>query len=198
MRLAVFGGTFDPPHNGHLALCLYARELLDIDRLVVSVSNNPLKEAPCSSDRDRVNMAGLLADTINCTGNTAEVCSWEVNRGQASYTIDLITYIEEVYSCRDITLLIGEDNYRALRQWKSWEELLRRCNFVVFGRAADESAESDVAGLDSLHRDKFFRIDFSLPLSSTEIRERIVSGEDCSDLMPSPIWRYIVEEGLYQ
>ena len=198
MRLAVFGGTFDPPHNGHLALCLYARELLDIDRLVISVSNNPLKEAPCSSDRDRVNMAGLLADTINCTGNTAEVCSWEVNRGQASYTIDLITYIEEVYSCRDITLLIGEDNYRALRQWKSWEELLRRCNFVVFGRAADESAESDVAGLESLHRDKFFRIDFSLPLSSTEIRERIVSGEDCSDLMPSPIWRYIVEEGLYQ
>lgn len=198
MRLAVFGGTFDPPHNGHLALCLYARELLDIDRLVISVSNNPLKEAPCSSDRDRVNMAGLLADTINCTGNTAEVCSWEVNRGQASYTIDLITYIEEVYSCRDITLLIGEDNYRALRQWKSWEELLRRCNFVVFGRTADESAESDVAGLESLHRDKFFRIDFSLPLSSTEIRERIVSGEDCSDLMPSPIWRYIVEEGLYQ
>lgn len=198
MRLAVFGGTFDPPHNGHLALCLYARELLDIDRLVISVSNNPLKEAPCSSDRDRVDMAGLLADTINHTGNIAEVCSWEVNRGQASYTIDLIAYLEEVYSCRDITLLIGEDNYRALRQWKSWEELLRRCNFVVFGRTAESTEAAEAAGLGNWKEEKFRHIDFNLPLSSTDLRERIFSGEDCSDQMPSPIWRYIVEEGLYQ
>ena len=198
MRLAVFGGTFDPPHNGHLALCLYARELLDIDRLVISVSNNPLKETPLSADRDRVKMAELLAETINSTGRIAEVCSWEVNRGQPSYTIDLIAYLEEVYSCRDIILLLGEDNYRNFRQWKFWEELIRRCNFVVFGRAADSAEAAEAAGLESSEKEKFRSIDFNLPLSSTEIRERIASGNDCSDQIPSPIWRYIATEGLYR
>ncbi len=198
MRLAVFGGTFDPPHNGHLALCLYARELLHRDRLVISVSNNPLKEAPRSADRDRVKMAELLAETINSTGPVVEVCSWEVNRGQPSYTIDLIAYLEEIYTSMDITLLIGEDNYRNFRQWKSWEELIRRCNFVVFGRADDSAEAAKAAGIEDRQEEKFRHIDFNLPLSSTEIRERIASGDDCSDRIPSPIWRYIVTEGLYR
>lgn len=198
MRLAVFGGTFDPPHNGHLALCLYARELLPMDRLVISVSNNPLKEIPRSTDRDRVKMAELLAETINGTGRIAEVCNWEVNRGQPSYTIDLIAYLEELYSCRNITFLVGEDNYRSFQQWKSWEELIRHLNFVVFGRSADSDEASEAAGLESSQEQKFRHIDFNLPLSSTEIRERIASGDNCADQIPSPIWQYIVENRLYQ
>ncbi len=197
MRLAVFGGTFDPPHNGHLALCLYARELLTADRLVISVSNNPLKDNPLSSDRERVAMTELLAETINGTGAVAEVCSWELNRGHPSYTIDLMAYLEEVYSSPDMTLLIGEDNYRNFRQWKSWEELIRRYHIIVFGRKPDGGADFDAAGLESLHDQRFRRIDFNLPLSSTEIRNRIASGEDCSCRIPSSIWQYIVEEGLY-
>lgn len=198
MRLAVFGGTFDPPHNGHLALCLYARELLQIDRLVISVSNNPLKEPPQSADRDRVKMADFLAETINSTGPIVEVCNWEVNRGQPSYTIDLVAYLEEIYSSHDITLLVGEDNYRNFRQWRSWEELIRRCNFVVFGRAANSAETLKAASLENLQEQKFCHVDFNLPLSSTEIRERITSGQDCSNQIPSTIWRYILEEGLYR
>ncbi len=198
MQLAVFGGTFDPPHNGHLALCLYARELLQIDRLVISVSNNPLKETASAADRDRVNMAELLVETINSTGRIAEVCSWEVNRGQPSYTIDLIDYLEDLYSCRDISLLVGEDNYRNFQQWKSWEELVRRCNFVVFGRADDSAEASETAGLGESQKQKFSHVDFNLPLSSTEIRERIASGDLCADRIPFSIRHYIAAEGLYR
>ena len=198
MRLAVFGGTFSPPHNGHLALCLYARELLHIDRLVVSVSNNPLKDAPELSDRSRIRMAELLAEEVNKTGAVAEVCSWEINRGHPSYTIDLIAYLDEIYSSPDITLLIGEDNYLSFRQWKSWEELIRRCTIAVFGRKTDDEEGAGKAGLESLHEKKFRRVDFNLPLSSTAIRLSIMSGEDCSGQMPSSIWQYIVENGLYR
>lgn len=198
MQLAVFGGTFDPPHNGHLALCLYARELLALNRLVISVSNNPLKESPRSSDRDRVQMAELLAETVNRTGAIAEVCSWEVNRAYPSYTIDLVTYLEEIYSSSNITLLIGEDNYRSFRHWKSWEELIRRCNIVVFGRETVDGAGAEAASLEKLHEQKFHRIDFNLPLSSTDIRDRIASDQDCSQQIPETIWRYIVDEGLYR
>ncbi len=195
MQLAVFGGTFDPPHNGHLALCLYARELLNIERLVISVSNNPLKDNPLCPDRERVKMAELLADTINRTGSIAEVCNWEISRGSPSYTIDLVEYLDDVYSDPDILLLIGEDNYRNFMQWKSWEELIGRCSFAVFGRGEDSEGPS---GLEERYEQKFQHVRFKLPLSSTEIRQRIVSGEDCSDRIPSTIWRYIVENHLYR
>ncbi len=197
MRLAVFGGAFDPPHNAHLALCLYARELLPVDRLIISVSNNPLKEPARSTDRDRVKMADLLAETVNATGSFAEACCWEVSRGQPSYTIDLVNYLEEVYSCREIILLIGEDNYRLITKWKSWEELVERCSFVVFGRSEEECSADAAAILDEEQRQKFRHVDFNLSLSSTGIRERIASGKDCSSLIPSSIREYIVKEGLY-
>ncbi len=197
MKLAVFGGAFDPAHNGHLAVCLYSRELLSVDRLVISVSNNPLKDAPHASDRDRVRMAELLAEEVNSTGSFAEVCDWEINRGQTSYTIDLVEYLDDVYSSPDMTFLIGEDNYSVFRQWRAWKELVRRCNFVVFGRAVSAEATGD-AGLEDEQEQKFRHVDFNLPLSSTEIRERIVSGDDCSCQIPSSIWRYIVENRLYR
>ncbi|MBL6956522.1 MAG: nicotinate (nicotinamide) nucleotide adenylyltransferase [Chlorobium phaeobacteroides] len=198
MRLAVFGGSFDPPHNGHLALCLYARELLQVDRLVISASNNPLKDAPQAADRDRVKMAELLAETINRTGAFAEVSSWEANRGHPVYTIDLMEYLEEIYSTSDLTLLIGEDNFLNFRQWKSWEELIRRYSIIVFGRKADDGASDDSAISERLHDQSFRHIDLNLPLSSTEIRKRLASGDDCSAEIPSPIWQYIVENQLYQ
>ncbi|NEX14192.1 MAG: nicotinate (nicotinamide) nucleotide adenylyltransferase [Prosthecochloris sp.] len=198
MRLAVFGGSFDPPHNGHLALCLYARELLEVDRLVISVSNNPLKDTPQAADRDRVKMAELLAETINRTGAFAEVSSWEVNRGNPVYTIDLMEYLEEIYSTSDLSLLIGEDNFLNFRQWKSWEELIRRYSIIVFGRNADDGASVDSAISERLHDQSFRRIDLNLPLSSTEIRKRLASGDDCSAEIPSPVWQYIVENQLYQ
>ncbi len=198
MRLAVFGGSFDPPHNGHLALCLYARELLRVDRLVISASNNPLKDTPQAADRDRVKMVELLAETINRTGAFVDVSSWEANRGHPVYTIDLMEYLEEIYSTSDLTLLIGEDNFLNFRQWKSWEELTRRYSIIVFGRKGDEGASVDTAGDEHLFDKRFGHIDLNLPLSSTELRNRIASGDDCSAEIPSSIWQYIVEEGLYR
>ncbi len=195
MRLALLGGTFDPPHNGHLALCLYARELLRLDRLIISVSNNPLKDLRTTSGADRLAMAGLLARIINNTGRVAEVTDWELSREGLSYTIDHVVSIEERYGPGDLFLLIGEDNYRNFHLWKSWEELARRCTVVVFGRS-DGSSGSEEGADRPEHGFRVVR--FKFPLSSTEVRDRLRSGSDCSGLIPSSILDYIHSNDLYR
>ena len=123
MHLAVFGATFDPPHNGHLALCLFARELLDIDRLIVSVSNNPFKQNRAAADVHRMRMAELLSREINLTGVCSEVSGWELEKKQPSYTVDLLRYLHLLYPADKLTLLVGEDSFREFSSWKESERL---------------------------------------------------------------------------
>ena len=194
MRIAVFGGTFDPPHNGHLALCLFARELLGIDRLIISVSNNPFKEPSGASDSDRRKMAALLADEINRTGETAEASGWELSRNSFSYTIDLLRYVRALYPAAEMMLLVGEDSYREMPRWKSFEEIIRFCPVVVFRRQPQPgesgTAQSAIAG--------FRFIDFDMPVSATVIRENVASRQSIAPFLPSSIRRYIDGHSLYR
>ncbi|TLU88563.1 MAG: nicotinate (nicotinamide) nucleotide adenylyltransferase [Chlorobium sp.] len=199
MHLAVFGGTFDPPHNGHLALCLFARELLAIDRIVISVSNNPLKQTRGASDSQRKHMAELFAAEINLTGTTCEVSGWELEKRQPSYTVDLLHYIKNLYPKAGITLLLGEDSFREFPLWKEHEKLCSLCRIAVFRRMTTEK-EYLTAATDEwkdLPENVTF-IDFSYPVSSTDIRELAATGRSIENLVPPSVRRYITEQGLYR
>ncbi len=189
MHLAVFGGSFDPPHNGHLALCLFARELLDIDWIIISVSNNPFKQSPRVNDRHRKKMAELLSLELNKTGLCSEVSSWELEKRAPSYTVDLMMHIHDLHPCHKISLLVGEDSFTDFPSWKEPERLFALCDIVVFQRAS--------------HCPQVFNslvkvIDFTCPASSTEVRRRITTGESFSRELPSPLFRYISRHKLYR
>ncbi len=196
MPLAVFGGTFDPPHHGHLALCLFARELLAIDRLILSVSNNPFKQNRKADDVHRKCMVELLASEINRTDSCCcEVTGWELERQQPSYTVDLLRYLHIRYPADPLTLLVGEDSFREFASWKESETLLFLCDVVVFGRASAKM--SGLAGLPP-HAAAIKFIDFAAPVSSTEVRELAASGKSFSRLVPASVHRYITEHALYR
>ncbi|NTW82233.1 MAG: nicotinate (nicotinamide) nucleotide adenylyltransferase [Chlorobiaceae bacterium] len=199
MNLAVFGGTFDPPHNGHLALCLFARELFDIDRIIISVSNNPLKKTRGATDSHRKHMAELLAAEINLTGLSCEVSGWELEKRQPSYTVDLLRHIKNLYPDAGITLLIGEDSFREFPLWKEHETLCSLYRIAVFRRitAEKESVPAiTVEGKDRQENVTF--IDFTYPVSSTDIREFAATGRSIESLVPPSIRRYITDQGLYR
>ena len=196
MHLAVFGGSFDPPHNGHLALSLFARELLQIDRLIISVSNNPFKQERGAADGHRMRMAELLSGEINLTGASSEVSGWELEKNSPSYTIDLLHHVHARYPLERLTLLVGEDSYREFSAWKEPQQLTALCDIVVFRRASqldDLSAQESVPLKGSIQF-----IDFAYPLSSTRIRELVATSQSIARFLPSAVHRYIIEHGLYR
>lgn len=194
MRRGIFGGSFDPPHNGHLALCLFSRELLRLDRLIVSVSRNPFKSGCHASDDDRVEMGRLLTDEINTTGRFAETGTWEVEQAGPSYTVDLLRHFNDCYPGDELLLLVGEDSYLQMGQWMAASELPHLCQIVYFGRQGYEACQKDA---ESLHL-PVRRIDFDMPVSATEIRQRVSSEQPISHLVPPSIAEYIARHGLYR
>lgn len=194
MRLGVFGGSFDPPHNGHLALCRLAHDRLGIDRLIISVSKNPFKAGADASDLHRLRMAELLSREIDPTGRFAQVSTWELERPGPSYTIDLLRHLHASHPSSELLLLLGEDSYRDLPRWKSADEIVRLCRVVVFARPS--AKKSDVGTGAALPAAGFFELD--VPVSATEVRGRLARGETADHLVPPSIAAYITANGLYR
>ncbi|MGC8774897.1 MAG: nicotinate (nicotinamide) nucleotide adenylyltransferase [Chlorobaculum sp.] len=194
MRTAVFGGSFDPPHNGHLALCLYARELAGVDRLIVSVSKNPFKAPADASDDDRAAMARLLVAEINTAGKFAEMSDWELQQPGPSYTIDLLRHVAALHPGDDLVLLVGEDSYQQMPQWRESPAITKHCDIAVFGRSRGELATRSYGG--TLPTAMLF--DFDMPVSATEVRRLAAAGQQVSHLVPQSIAAYIESHGLYR
>ncbi len=196
MHLAVLGASFDPPHNGHLALSLFARELLCLDRIIISVSNNPFKQYRGTADEHRMCMAMLLSREINRTGLCSEVSGWELEKKQPSYTVDLLRYLHLLYPTDKLTLLVGEDSFRDFSSWKEPDALFSLCDIVVFSRASTQQRMP----LHETIREKrgVKMIEFTFPISSTRIRDFAAAGVPFSHLVPLSVHSYIVEHGLYR
>lgn len=189
----MFGGSFDPPHNGHLALSLFARELLALDRIIISVSNNPFKPKRAVADLHRLRMAELLAQEINTTGDCCEVSQWELHKKQSSYTVDLLRHIHATYPRHKLTLLVGEDSFKEFPAWKEHDILCCLADVVVFSRGVQEGVQQ---GFQSNAATRI--INFNYPVSSTEVRGLASSGKSLSRILPSSIQRYLITQALYQ
>ncbi|PYO50131.1 MAG: nicotinate (nicotinamide) nucleotide adenylyltransferase [Gemmatimonadetes bacterium] len=124
MRIGVFGGTFDPPHVGHLLLAADARDALNLDRLIfVPASAQPFKvETPAvASARDRLEMIRLVvADDANY-----QVDETEIDRKGLSYTVDTLEHLSARYPGAQIFLLVGQDALESLGQWKNPQGLVQ-------------------------------------------------------------------------
>lgn len=194
MKIALFGGTFDPPHNGHLAVCTLTRELFSLDKMVLSVSKNPLKDTATISEHHQLEMARLFCKELNQTGEIFEVSDWELQRKGPSYTIDTLTYLQSRHPRAILLLCIGEDNYRIFTKWKDYEKILEMAELVVFARPQKENGHERISGLEPkcLHW-----VELDLPLSSTELREEIATGKVRWTEMPGTISRYIQKHQLY-
>ncbi|NTW49185.1 MAG: nicotinate (nicotinamide) nucleotide adenylyltransferase [Chlorobiales bacterium] len=194
MKIALFGGTFDPPHNGHLAVCTLTRELFSPDRMILSVSKNPLKDTIATSEHHQLEMTRLFCEELNQTGNVFEMSDWELRREGPSYTIDTLAYLQTQFPQATILLCIGEDNYRIFTKWKDYEKILEMTELVVFARPQKENGQNNIPGLQP---NRLHWVELDLPLSSTELREEIASGNVRWTEMPGTVARYIQAHQLY-
>jgi nicotinate-nucleotide adenylyltransferase len=191
-RFGLFGGSFDPVHDAHLALARIALQHLQLDRLYWLPAGSAWQKARALSPaEDRAAMVRLalegeprfLLDTL------------EIDRAGPSYTFDTVCELQGREPKADWFLIIGQDQYANLPSWHRWQELLLLVTLAVAGRAGEEPLAS--AALAALpHRVERLPLP-PLKISSTAIRAALAAGQDVAAMVPAAVARYIGEHHLY-
>lgn len=198
-RLGLFGGSFDPPHEGHRYVARAARRRLRLDHvLFIPAGRNPHKpERAIAGNGERVDMLEiLLRGEEDCS-----IWTGELVREGPSFTVDTVEMIRAaVDEATELFLLIGSDNLRAFGKWHRVEDLLRLARPVIVTRPGEELDPARVEGLSAPAREQLAegRLDVDpVEASSTELRARLGRGEDPGPALSSELAAYIRERGLY-
>jgi nicotinate-nucleotide adenylyltransferase len=186
-RLGVLGGTFDPPHVGHLVAALDSRAALDLDRVLLVVAGDPWqkRDRVVASARDR--LALVTAAVAEIAG--LEASAIEVEREGASVTADTLEALTE--DDRDLFLILGADAVANMPTWKRLEDTSALASVVVVEREG-EHAQPPGDGW-RVHHVAIPRLD----VSSSDIRARLAAGRPIDGLVPPAVVREITEKGLY-
>ncbi len=198
LRIGLFGGTFDPPHLGHLILASEAQIQLDLNRLLWILTPEPphKQEQLITPVEDRLAMVQLaIADNPSF-----ELSRIELDRPGPHYTLDTINIIAEQNPGADIVPIIGGDSLRDLPKWHEPQQLVYACHWIgVMRRPNDETnldeLERELPGI----RSKIHYVDAPLlEIASREIRTRIAAGRSVRYYLSSTVYDYIEEHHLYR
>jgi nicotinate-nucleotide adenylyltransferase len=207
--LAIFGGTFDPIHHGHLRSAIEIKEALGVDELALLPSHRPpLRGEPGADSRQRLAM--VSAAVAQEPGLVVD--GRELLRETPSYTVDTLRELRaERGSDISITVTMGSDAFNKLHRWRDWQALFSLANVLVLHRAdyplgMDVEVAEFVAGrrlgsasaLTARSAGGFYDLGLiQLPISATDIRRRLASGRSIRYLVPDVVADYIAEHGLY-
>ncbi len=183
MGVVLYGGAFDPPHFGHVAVADAARRRFAVDRLVVLVSEEPAHRAVRASAEDRLALA------------RAAFPGDEVRLDPHPRTVDLL----RAESFDDPVFVVGADQFRGFLAWSEPEEVLDRTRLAVATRPGFPRVELDgvLGRLDRPERVLFFEIEPN-PVASTDVRARAAAGEPLEGLVPAAVARLVAERALYR
>lgn len=201
MNIGIYGGTFDPPHAGHIAAAQAAMETLHLDKLLlIPDAQPPHKQLPQGSatPQQRYDMTVLATASL---GKRAEVSDMELRRAGVSYTADTLAALRAQYPEDTLYLLMGSDMFLSLHTWRRPEDIIALAHIAPFSRETeDESAAFDA---QKAYLEQHFAARVTVipnpqvvEVSSTEIRARLARGQG-GELLPPPVWGYIQRERLY-
>jgi len=199
MRLGFFGGSFDPPHRGHLAVARAAAEGFRLDRVLLApTARQPLKpDGPVASFEDRLEMVRLLGEGV--PGFEASAVDEPEAGGQPNYTVDTLRRLRSGLSGADtIFVIVGVDAFLDLRRWRAPEELLAAAEWIVVTRPGFAPERLTELGLTPTQRGRVHLLEgVAEEVSATQIREALREGLDCSPLLPPAVLGYIRQHHLY-
>jgi nicotinate-nucleotide adenylyltransferase len=188
LRIGVLGGSFNPPHNGHLIIASDAYESLGLDKLyVIPAAANPLKEkvpdVPTGGERlEMVRMAFGGDDRF-------EVSAIEIERGGLSYTVDTLETLSGQHPSAELVLLIGIDALKSFDRWRRPDRIRELATLAALGRGDEEARVPQDVKLVTTRR---------IDVSSTEIRARLAEGRSIRGFVAESVERYISSAGLYK
>ena len=188
-RVGLFGGTFDPPHVGHLVTAVNVRHALELDVVVLMVANVPWQKEGSRAITPAADRFAMVEAAVREVPGLVPGRQ-EIDHGGPSYTADTLAVMADQYPGADFFTIIGDDAAAGLRTWARWEEVVERSQVVVVDRPG-ESVEVD-GGIE------WIRVEVPrLEVSSTDLRARFTDGRPLDYLVTQPVLDVIRARGLY-
>lgn len=189
---AIFGGTFNPFHNGHYEMLKALNNCDKVSKILIMPDKIPPHKSAdeLASDIDRLNMCKLVAEDFN----KSEVCDIEFKRQGKSYTYDTVKLLKQLYPNDNLAFVCGGDMLVYFDKWYKANELMKMLPFFVFSRTSTNNQDFLVC-IERFRNMgmQIFLMDNEIPnISSTDFREEL-----SSDLLPEKVYNYIKERGLY-
>ena len=191
MKICLFGGTFDPPHIGHLLIAQTVCEAEGFDKVIFIPANRSPNKKVATLQKDRVDMLELAVE-----GNpNFEISDLEIRRGGVSYTIDTLKAFKDVLANKndEISYLIGSDSLLDLKNWKEPKEIIKRSNVIVAIRPGFRPSDIPSWLLHGVHFANIPRFE----ISSSNIRKRWAEDKTIRYMVTLPVWEYINKHNLY-
>ena len=198
MKLLLYGGTFDPPHLGHMNNLRAAMELIAPDRVIVMPAGIPPHKAASSTPAEQ---RLAMCACFTALGPGVGVSRWEIDRAGRSYTVETLEMLHRAYLGAELYLSIGSDMLLTFREWHDWQRILELAVLVVESRqGGDAPALHRMA--DSLRADGgrvLFAHAPAFECASSTLRARLKAGDTTArELLPPPVPELIDEYELYK
>lgn len=202
MKIGIYGGTFNPPHLGHMAAARNVAQALELDRLLLIPDRTPphkvLPEGSATAQQ-RLEMTEIAADRLGL-GKLARVSDMELRREGKSYTADTLTELKALHPEDELWLFMGTDMFMTLHQWYRPDIICQCAGIAAFARevGGEEQFAAQKAFLEQEYgaNIRTFTLPDLVEVSSTQLREELAAGEGQAHLDPS-IYGYILMNGLY-
>lgn len=194
-KIAIYGGSFDPPHKGHRLLAENLAAFCGAHKvLVIPTAMSPFKSSSGATAQDRLEMC-----KIAFAGELFEVCDIEIERGGKSYTIDTVKQVQELYPDSELFLFVGDDMLLSFARWYKYEELLQLCTIVAACRTLDANKLVEMQAYAKKLPQGEQRVMLCackpFEISSTKIRAGLKIGEAFG--IDEGVYAYISSRGLY-
>ena len=183
MKIGLFGGAFNPVHNGHMTVAREAIKSVGLDKVIfIPTGNAPHKKETAISREDRYNM--LVEAT--CGEDKMCVSDYEIKREEVNYSADTVEYFKSIYPDDKLYFIVGDDSYNKFDSWYQPHRILENATLLVFPREGAEVTPPAIKiSMDIVEA------------SSSNIREKIKMGKDCRNLLPKKVFDYIIKRNLY-
>jgi nicotinate-nucleotide adenylyltransferase len=200
MRIALFGGTFDPPHRGHIAIAMAAADKFVLDQVLFAPTGlQPLKHDPATAFATRMELVAAA-----CLSDPRFVPS-DIDAphpdGSPNYTVDALDTLAARHPSDELFNLVGADSFLNFRRWRNPDRLLELAQWIVVTRPGYPLTEAQITALHlkASQRARVHILDgVAEDISATGLRARLQQGDLCGDLLPASVAGYVQSRSLYR